>query len=365
MKSLPIQTRLLVAVLLVASAVPMACAQEVADAHAGKRSAIARHAAFFREAYTEAERLPGSPRAWQAGQIRELLDGREDAGPRSTEEWVRLLGALVEDSVWGYFPRSGPYSGVVQHDEIVDVLVGALRDGDKGVRRRAAVHLVTDVSGTMRGRHAKEIREALGFGQDLRRTPGALFLFVKCGATAEQKAEILTWANVSSSVRALCGDKDAEADFIARFRESAEFVEKDGLATTLGLLGTPACAEALVDGLRSHVCIETPDGVFLRSIRISVLQALGRVYDDEKLFTTEAAVLGRVDDEAFDRKYDIKRYAAEVDRWVRERFGRGAWGGGDLWFSGHRFNDSEPGFPFVHRRPAERAPAPPPGAGDK
>lgn len=292
------------------------------DANVNKREAMAKHRGFFKDAY-ERYRTPEK-------RVYTVLEKLASDTPLSTEEWEGVLSTLVNDSEWGLLPGSQPRSGIVQNVQVVDVLVAALQDSGATGKQYVIDVLTWEVSGKMRKRYADEIQKALGYGPHLATDPKMLALLATCGLTPEQKTEILTWDRVPPMVRAVCGDKQAETGLILAFEQSGDWQNKRKLARELAYVGTEPCAKALIDGLRSPVFWDGQ--VDQISIRPKILRALGMIYEDEKLFTTDAFVVDTSYDFAFDKSYGMKRYSDAVDRWVQERFGHSAWGDGDVWF---------------------------------
>jgi len=320
MSKLSVEMASLVAFLLVVSGTIGICGP--ADANLKKREAMAKHRGFFKEAYEKYQ----SPDE----RIYVLLPRLANGTLLSAREWESVLITLVQDSTWGKFPDSGPRSGILQHGQVIDVLVAALRDSTGAGKRYAVRTLTWQVSGKMRGRHSGEIQQALGYGPHLRKVDWLLALFAKCGLTPEQKTEVLSWERVPGMVRALCGDEEAETALISGFEKSEDYREKRRLAQQLAYVGTKRCAGALVDGLRSPVFLDGEAHQI--SIRPAILRALGMIYEDEKLFTTKAYTLSRSYDHFFDRRYGLGKYVDAVDRWVQGEFGRSAWDGEDVWF---------------------------------
>ena len=244
-----------------------------------------------------------------------------------------LVAMTMQDSVCGLLRDRGPGTGFIQDDEVVDIMVAVLQDADRRGFPVIWDWMTWKVSGELLRKHGEEIRKALA--HDLERPTGdAIALYARCGLTPEQKGEMLLRPNVPPMVRALCGDREAETDLIARFGKSKDFREKRSLARELAYVGTSRCVEALIDGLRSPVISESD--FERRSIRGEIVLALGMVYEEERLFTAEAGRLNSWGDEVFEERYGLERYVGEVDRWVRERFGRSAWGETEVWFKRHR-----------------------------
>jgi hypothetical protein len=99
----------------------------------------------------------------------------------------------------------------------------------------------------------------------------------------------------------------------------------------LGYVGNKRCAAALAKGLQSEVFVHS--AVDEVSIRRDVLLALGMIYQDEPLFTRDAAFLREQGDKSFDVYRTMADYQKDVNAWVLEHFGHEAWGKGPIWFS--------------------------------
>ena len=283
-----------------------------------KRNAVLKHADKIKDQYKGND----SNGIWMNKFI-EKVDGES----LSDEEWSRAISILVVDSQKGKFKQGGSDLGFVQDEQTVDILVTALKDKNRIGREFAVDTLTWRTVNNIRNKYAKEIREELGPRPELREE---MFLFAKCGLTSLQKRELLTWNDVPAPVRALCGDLNAENKLIFEFKESDDYFEKAKLSRQLAYIGTHACVVALIDGLQSSTILETPYETC--SIRIEIIESLGIIYNEEKIFTTDAKILKSNSDEVFDQRCGLNDYIKEVDHWVLNKFGHSAWNSDNVWF---------------------------------
>lgn len=232
----------------------------------------------------------------------------------------RLIGMSKLDHVFG------AETGYVEDKKLIPILVAALQDEDEVIRELALKTL------TWETRNA----DLLPFGAAIKtaltstKTESTLFLLAKLPLTSTESGEILAQSNVAREIRARLGDRSAEGKMIATFAAENDYSRKRNLAQQLGYVGSEAATRALVDALRSPVSI---NGVYDdRSIRCDVLLALGLIYQDERLFTTDARLLSSNSEESFERYRGLASYIADVDAWVRKNFGHPAWGEQSVWF---------------------------------
>ena len=99
----------------------------------------------------------------------------------------------------------------------------------------------------------------------------------------------------------------------AAFLGATDFRRKSDLAEQLGYIGSDACAKALLSEFNSPVIGEFKyDRV---SIRCPIVLALGRIYPDEPLLTSEIRQMLSVgEDDYGDEK--VNSYLADVAAWA-------------------------------------------------
>ncbi len=295
-----------------------------ANGDTNKIAAIKRHRLLF-------EGVPGRVKA--SSSSFDLHSALVNVESLSGEEWEIFSSVLSSCSKKGTVKRDG--DGVfIKDDEVVDVLVAALEDYQTRENGRKALiceRLTWDVDSVLRAKYAERIRRALGSRPKM---SDSIFLYAKCELSEQQKKEVSSWKDSPTAVKAFFGDKQAETKLLSQFNTETDFHKKSRLAYELAYVGSPRCQSALVDALRSPVVSDYANGTI--SIRVSILRAMRMIYQNEKLFIAEAFCLEFGSDDVFDIVYakrgGVKKYIAEVDDWVRERFGHPAWDSHDVWF---------------------------------
>ncbi len=259
------------------------------------------------------------------------------ATTRPAAEWHR---ALVDATILGRRMDSCYRdSGCMSEKFVVELLVLALREDDPMIREFATRTLARECRLRDLEAHCSDIMKSLKrpLVDEQWQLYGRLPL-----AEAERK-ELARDEKAPVEVRARAGAAELEKKLIAEFEATAEYWAKRNLAGQLGYVGSRRCAEALVRGLTSPAFVRT--AVDERAVRTDVLLALGQIYQDEPLFTTDARFVSDNGDKAFDLYRGIFEYTRDVDDWALKNFGQKAWDGQPpSWFQ-HGL-----GVP-IHRRP--------------
>ncbi|MCB1859903.1 MAG: hypothetical protein KDI63_16645 [Gammaproteobacteria bacterium] len=275
----------------------------------------------FLETYADWLNNSGSQNAaW----LRHFLTDLENGAPSSSADWLLALRRLVSLSSHDY--QLGSVSGYIEDNRIIPILVASLTDENQAIREYALQVLG---EGTRRSDllgWKEQIRVAIGSRDDEQ----ALRLLGQLPLMDERRLEILSATGVPLEVRARLGDHEAEQRLISEFVAETDYSAKRNLAQQLGYAGTEASVQALLDGLDSPVKIEAEYDD--RSIRCDVLLALGRIYQDEPLFTRDARLLTSSDEETFDRLRGTASYIADVEEWAQKNFARSIWGKNEVWF---------------------------------
>jgi len=277
-----------------------------------------------RETLLKMELGPPEGTSQNAEWLRAFLVGLGTAKSRTPQDWQdafrRLVGAGMREH------RIGAKSGFIEEPPVVELAVSALGDEDPELRSAALRTLTWSTRQADLETRAAPIKAALAGADD----EDALRLLARLPSSAEEQAALRGMAAAWPEIRARLGDAQAESGLIAAFRAEPAYQRMHNLARDLGYVGSPACVEALLAGLRSQV---SSQGVHDdRSIRCAVLVALGRVYQTEPLFTNDAWLLSEQSDEVFDQRRGLAAYATAVNDWVRERFGVEAWDVQEVWF---------------------------------
>jgi len=124
---------------------------------------------------------------------------------------------------------------------------------------------------------------------------------------------ILQRPDVPPEVRARLGDRQAEQQLIDAFRAAEDFRAKSDLATLLGYVGTDASVKALISEFNSPVVGEFK---YMRvSIRCAIILALGRIYPDQPLLTSELRRIIENGDDEYGAG-NLRKYLADVAAWA-------------------------------------------------
>jgi hypothetical protein len=243
---------------------------------------------------------------------------------RSADDWqtalIRLVSAGMREQ------RIGGKSGFIEDPAVVDLVVSALSEPDPETRAIAVQTLTWSTKAADLATFAERIKAALAGATD----EAELRLLALLPATEPQRAALRERAADWPDIRARLGDADAARERMAAFAAATDYNRMRNLARDLGYIGTADCAKALVAGLRSEI---SSKGVHDdRSIRCAILVALGRIYQDEPLFTTDAWLLSEHSDQVFDQRRGLARYADEVNAWTRAHLATDAWQPQAVWF---------------------------------
>ncbi len=265
---------------------------------------------------------PGSQSAqWFRG----FLEDAGKGGPgQDDQEWEDALRYLVGIARRQYSLLEA--TGFVDDPEAVPILIATLREGNGDTRDFALRTLTWQTRQADLERSAAAVRQALG-------TPDRhdqWRLWARLPLTDAEKREAQARPDLGLEVRARLGNSQAEADLILAFETRTDYEGQERYALLLGYAGTPPCARALVEGLRSPLVAKRQHED--RSIRVPILGALGLIHQDEPLFTRDARLLAESAEDVFDRWRGQTAYVQDVDAWVRARYNRPAWGDIEVWF---------------------------------
>jgi hypothetical protein len=191
------------------------------------------------------------------------------------------------------------------------VVVGATEDSCGGIREDANRSLVDAARAADLSPYASQLKAA--YRADSSRV-SALRVYALLPLDDAERAEALVAAIGRPPIRARLGDTAAEASIIARFEAAETFDAKSEAAEELGYVGTVAAGAALARGLQSTLVAERP--VELVSIRMEILEALGRIHRDEALFHQDfwLAAFGR-------EEGNQDEYLANVASWAAQTYG--------------------------------------------
>lgn len=259
---------------------------------------------------------------WFDAFLREIPDAKFNLSDK--DWWQALTYSILLGKHDHLFYQN---SGYVREEPVVKLLIAALKDKHKDRRELVFHTLAFECHQEDLERYAKEILTEV--------KPDALVgdewnLYAKLPLEQAQRDALAKNEKAPIEVRARAGDAGSVQKLIDDFAKANDYHEMQRLGKRLGYAGTPRCAEALVKGLQSPVEVDVQTEA--RSIRGDVLLALGRIYQKERLFTTDAQFLTQNSDEMFETYRGHAEYTKEVDEWVQKNFKHPAWGGGEVWF---------------------------------
>jgi hypothetical protein len=258
--------------------------------------------------------------------LRELPANRDT---HSDEDWRSALAKAILNAKQGHlFFRN---TGYVVQKCVIDLLIAGLSEPDRGIQERAARTLAYECYQDDIDKRSERILQILksppvegGWGDRWQ-------LYGRLRLDEVARKQLADNQKAPPEVRARVGNEEVERKLIDEFEKATDYFAKQKLARQLGYVGNKRCAAALAKGLQSEVFVHS--AVDEVSIRRDVLLALGMIYQDEPLFTRDAAFLREQGDKSFDVYRTMADYQKDVNAWVLEHFGHEAWGKGPIWFS--------------------------------
>lgn len=265
-------------------------------------------------------------------ELKLYLDRLDDHAPSCDE--MRAIMSRISDiglcptgwTVSDILMQSGFYEDAI----VTEIMVAALRDDCHDIPHYATINLE---------QHARD-RDLARFTEVLRARCYALGsncpfrLFARVATSEGDRQYILSHAagSVGDDVRARIGDQEAEARLIARFTNETTFVKKVRLASALGYVGSHNAGLALAKELKSSMFAEPNPTATIpgwTSLRIAIIQALGRIHQDNHLLTSELQrIIGAT---ARDRRHAgdawyggptaVQNYLDLVCAWARSTYG--------------------------------------------
>ncbi|MEI7989397.1 MAG: hypothetical protein WCI88_10170 [Chloroflexota bacterium] len=256
--------------------------------------------------------------------LREFVDDIDSNVIRSGKDWNRALMRLVSLSKKDYVFHAN--SGFIEDRKTVELLITALGSADRDIRKVALKSLAWET----RQKDLTHFQDLIKSRLSATMTENEFLLLGRLSLNQSEKIALLTHATKHPEIAARQGDSNVEQLLIGKFTSEHDYYEKSNLARQLGYIATRNCALALIEALSSNVSIK---GVYDdRSIRCNVLLALGQIYQDEPLFTTDANLIADNGDDILESHYGKEKYVKAVDAWVRQHFGNSAWTTADIWF---------------------------------
>ncbi len=283
------------------------------------RAAILKHREYFEKNMQSQDNVYVKRMAAFLEQLETKLPGELDF-----RIFLRRVGALSKS---GRHSAEQEATGLIKDDQVVDVYVSALESGVAGLEEASVKWLLWDVGRLARSRQEQRIREALG---PRPKCFERIKLYALLDLSPEEKEQVLSWKNAPLTARARCGDREAEAKLIEQFEGTKVFPEKVSLARQLAYAATPACRAALVRGLNSPLSFKSE--LAEDSVRSYILMAMGLIYQEEPLFTSDAYMLHWRQPSHFNEERGLNAYIHDVDRWVREHYEHSAWDTESVWF---------------------------------
>lgn len=287
------------------------------------KEAIRVQRTYFLENYSAKADTNSQSAVWLNVFLRDLTNVVD----RPSGDWVLALRRLV--SLGKQEQLIGRSTGFLEDRQVLEVVIAALKEKDAEARAFAVQTLTWHTREKDLAQSASTIKGALGIPAN----EDEFLLAGKLALDQQARSEALPAAPPIPQIRARLGDEPAQARLIQHFQAETDYQAKARLARSLGYAGTRACAEALVEALRSDV--STKGHTDQRSIRLDVLLALGQIYQEETLLTRQARLLAENSDSTFDRPGGLPAYIKDIDAWVQRNFGHPAWGDKEVWF--HQF----------------------------
>ena len=219
----------------------------------------------------------------------------------SDSEWLSLLVSIC---------RVSPYNDAAA----AELCVAGIESGNGSIRAVAVENLLWGAGPRTRSLFHAQIRKAIG---PKPRTDNERYLAARCGMSWEDLVTSTETGGVDNLLlRALCGDDNAEEEMIEAFSSASTYDDKLKWVRPLALVGSEACAAALIKGLNDPRIGFTAGDFFTpeqlnelwgRTIRTPIVLALGLVYEDEELFNKDQLL--------------NNRYGERLNEWAVENFG--------------------------------------------
>jgi len=117
--------------------------------------------------------------------------------------------------------------------------------------------------------------------------------------------------------RALLGDQKSEDSLIMEFEKVNNFNDKADMSNSLGIIGTPACAKALIRSLNSPLIAPVAGH---HSIRLFLIKNLGRIHTEVPFLRMDCGYISRYGDGSYGGKEKIKGYISKVKFWAKKQY---------------------------------------------
>lgn len=185
-------------------------------------------------------------------------------------------------------PNLEDFSGFIREPLIIELLVHALTDDERDVRRSAFNRLIRNTEWRLLSPLKSDIRQAIAVHRDIR---DSLRLFALLNPTDSERQEWLGMAQ-TLTLRAALGNTQSEDSLITQFENVNTFRRLENLAFDLAFVGfnSQKSRIALVKGLETEILREydlTEGSAVFESGIIPIIAALRRLHPNEPLLNNE------------------------------------------------------------------------------
>jgi hypothetical protein len=231
----------------------------------------------------------------------------------SAEDKAWILKVLAFAGLRPEDPQNA-ITGYILDAEVVQLLFVALADADVTVARVACELVLRNVEPQERAQQATANKDSL-----MRmKSDCAGRVLAELPLTPAERSTVLRDFRLQPEVRARLGDTGAEAELIQRFENATDFSDKANAARALGYAGTRRCGEALVRGLKAPQFLVKRER---RSVRVDIIEALGKIHPGEPLLTQQIKEVEDRGDEYLGGPEGVKRYLDRIYAWARAAYG--------------------------------------------
>lgn len=240
----------------------------------------------------------------------QIIKNKADLLPDSIR--LILISNIFDVSL--YSNDTNQYTGFIEDNLILQILIEALKDSDQNIRNRALSYILNYAKINMLKEYSVTVKNNIE-KNDYNNKALLMGLLV---LTPEEKSTLLSQNKTPEIVTARIGNPELQAKFINQFAQAKTYKEKYEAAEQLGYIGTSKCAESLIKGLDSDLKLEALYEHV--SIKYIIIKTLGRIYPDEPLFTTEINKIAEMGDDRYGGNTAIKMYLSKISEWSYRKF---------------------------------------------
>lgn len=189
------------------------------------------------------------------------------------------------------------FNRYIEDTSFTNVIISGLTSDSKEVYARTLDYLFNDIRPDYAKAHSDNIKKYIKVSK-FTHLNDSISILSYIVLTKDERSTLLTKVEQGDICsRALLGDTACIDSMIHLFLNETDYVEKADYANKLGYIGTRKCAIALLNSLDSKIFRNNHSSIL--SIRVPIIEALGRIHPENTILTKELKKITRFGDAGY------------------------------------------------------------------